>query len=87
MTIINCSHVKTPMTEIIDKGLYDGTILAYLEGWLDEKERKEGIHASCIDVENVAELTLYVATRTPDVTIPQIALYPTHKIHRYGMEV
>ena len=87
VTVINCSHVKTPMTEIIDKGLYDGTIPAYLEGWLDEKERKEGIHASCIDVENVAELTLYVATRTPDVTIPQIALYPTHKIHRYGMEV
>ena len=87
MTVINCSHVKTPMTEIIDKGLYDGTIPAYLEGWLDEKARKEGIHASCIDVENVAELTLYVATRIPDVTIPQIALYPTHKIHRYGMEV
>jgi len=87
VTVINCSHVKTPMTEIIDKGFYDGTIPAYLEGWLDEKERKEGIHASCIDVENVAELTLYVATRTPDVTIPQIALYPTHKIHRYGMEV
>jgi hypothetical protein len=38
-------------------------------------------------VDNVAEITLYVATRTPDVTIPQIALYPTHKAHRYGMEV
>jgi hypothetical protein len=35
----------------------------------------------------VAEIALYVATRTPDVTIPQIALYPTHKVHRYGMEV
>jgi NAD(P)-dependent dehydrogenase (short-subunit alcohol dehydrogenase family) len=87
VTVINPSHVKTPMTEIIDKGVYDGDIPAYLDGWLDEKERKEGIHASCIDVENVAEITLYVATRTPDVTIPQIALYPTHKAHRYGMEV
>jgi len=87
VTVINPSHVKTPMTEIIDKGLYDEDVPAYLDGWLDEKERKEGIHASCIDVENVAEITLYVATRTPDVTIPQIALYPTHKAHRYGMEV
>lgn len=87
VTVINPSHVKTPMTEIIDQGLYDGDIPAYLEGWLDEKEMREGIHASCIDVENVAEITLYVATRTPDVTIPQVALYPTHKAHRYGMEV
>lgn len=87
VTVINPSHVKTPMTEIIDKGLYDGDIPAYLDGWLDEKELKEGIHSSCIDVENVAEIALYVATRTPDVTIPQIALYPTHKAHRYGMEV
>ncbi|MFS4091084.1 SDR family oxidoreductase [Streptomyces sp. AF1A] len=87
VTVINPSHVKTPMTEIIDKGLYDGDIPAYLDGWLDEKEMAEGIHASCIDVGNVAEVTLYVATRTPDVTIPQIALYPTHKAHRYGMEV
>ncbi|MBB6343821.1 SDR family oxidoreductase [Nonomuraea muscovyensis] len=87
VTVINPSHVKTPMTEIIDKGLYDGDIPAYLDGWLDEKEIEEGIHASCIDVANVAEVTLYVATRTPDVTIPQIALYPTHKAHRYGMEV
>lgn len=87
VTVINPSHVKTPMTEIIDQGLYDGDIPAYLDGWLDEKERTEGIHASCIDVENVAELALYVATRTADVTIPQIALYPTHKAHRYGMEV
>jgi NAD(P)-dependent dehydrogenase (short-subunit alcohol dehydrogenase family) len=87
VTVINPSHVKTPMTEIIDKGLYDGTLPAYLEGWLDEKESKEGIYASCIDVENVAEIALYVATRAPEVTIPQIALYPTHKAHRYGMEV
>jgi NAD(P)-dependent dehydrogenase (short-subunit alcohol dehydrogenase family) len=87
VTVINPSHVKTPMTEIIDKGLYDGTLPAYLDGWLDEKESKEGIYASCIDVENVAELALYVATRAPEVTIPQIALYPTHKAHRYGMEV
>lgn len=87
VTVINPSHVKTPMTEIIDKGLYDEDIPAYLDGWLDEKELKEGIHASCIEVDNVAEVTLYVATRTPDVTIPQFALYPTHKAHRYGMEV
>jgi NAD(P)-dependent dehydrogenase (short-subunit alcohol dehydrogenase family) len=87
VTVINPSHVKTPMTEIIDKGIYDGDQTAYLEGWLDEKERKEGIYSSCIDVQNVAEITLYVATRSPDVTIPQVALYPTHKIHRYGMEV
>jgi NAD(P)-dependent dehydrogenase (short-subunit alcohol dehydrogenase family) len=87
VTVINPSHVKTPMTEIIDKGLYDGTLPAYLDGWLDEKEQVEGIHASCIDVSNVAEIVLWVATRTPDVTIPQIAMYPTHKAHRYGMEV
>lgn len=87
VTVLNPSHVKTPMTEIIDKGLYDGNLKAYVEGWLDEKELKEGIHASCIDVDNVAWLALYVATRTPDVTIPTISLYPTHKAHRYGMEV
>lgn len=87
VTVLNPSHVKTPMTEIIDKGLYDGDLPAYTDGWLDEKELKEGIHASCIDVDNVAWLALYVATRSPDVTIPTIALYPTHKAHRYGMEV
>ncbi len=87
VTVINPSHVKTPMTEIIDQGIYEGDIPAYLDGWLDENELKNGIHASCIDVDNVAEVSLYVATRTPDVTIPQISLYPTHKAHRYGMEV
>lgn len=87
VTVLNPSHVATPMTEIIDKGLYDGNLEAYLEGWLDEKEIKEGIHASCIDVSNVAEAALYIATRTPDVTIPTFSLYPTHKAHRYGMEV
>lgn len=87
VTVINPSHVKTPMTEIIDQGIYEGDIPAYLDGWLDEMERKDGIHASCIDVDNVADIILYVATRTPDVTIPQISFYPTHKAHRYGMEV
>ncbi|MCV7226722.1 SDR family oxidoreductase [Mycolicibacterium komossense] len=87
VTVINPSHVATPMTEIIDKGLYDDDIPAYTDGWLDEKEMAEGIYASCIDVSNVAEATLWVATRTPDVTIPTISLYPTHKAHRYGMEV
>jgi NAD(P)-dependent dehydrogenase (short-subunit alcohol dehydrogenase family) len=86
VTVINPSHVKTPMTEIIDKGLYEENIPAYLEGWLDEKETREGIYESCIDVENVAEIILFVATRDSSVTIPQIAIYPTHKIHRYGME-
>jgi len=87
VTVINPSHVKTPMTEIIDKGLYEKNIPAYLEGWLDEKEKQEGVFESCIDVENVAEIVLFVATRDSSVTIPQIAIYPTHKIHRYGMEV
>ena len=87
VTVLNPSHVKTPMTEIIDKGLYDGNLPAYVDGWLDEKEMREGIHASCIEADNVAWLALYVATRTPDVTIPTISLYPTHKAHRYGMEV
>ncbi len=87
VTVLNPSHVATPMTEIIDKGLYDGDKKAYLDGWLDEKELKEGIHASCIAVSNVAEAALYIATRTPDVTIPTFSLYPTHKAHRYGMEV
>ncbi|CAL8978670.1 3-phenylpropionate-dihydrodiol/cinnamic acid-dihydrodiol dehydrogenase [Propionicimonas sp. T2.31MG-18] len=87
VTVINPSHVATPMTQIIDTGLYDGDLPAYIDGWLDEKEMKEGIYASCIDVSNVAEVTLWVATRTPDVTVPTISLYPTHKAHRYGMEV
>ena len=87
VTVINPSHVATPMTEIIDKGLYDADIPAYVDGWLDEKEIAEGIYSSCIDVSNVAEATLWVATRTPDVTVPTISLYPTHKAHRYGMEV
>jgi NAD(P)-dependent dehydrogenase (short-subunit alcohol dehydrogenase family) len=87
VTVINPSHVATPMTQIIDTGLYDGDLPAYIDGWLDEKEMKEGIYASCIDVSNVAEATLWVATRTPDVTVPTISLYPTHKAHRYGMEV
>jgi len=87
VTVINPSHVKTPMTEIIDKGLYDENIPAYLEGWLDEKEMKEGIYESCIDVENVTELVLFVVTMDSNVTIPQISIYPTHKIHRYVMEV
>lgn len=87
VTVLNPSHVKTPMTEVIDTGIYDGDLEAYTDGWLDEKELKEGIHASCIDVSNVAEIALYVATRTPDVTVPSISFYPTHKAHRYGMEV
>ncbi len=87
VTVMNPSHVATPMTQIIDKGLYDGDIPAYVDGWLDEKEMREGIHASCIDVANVAEAALYVATRTPDVTIPTFSMYPTHKAHRYGMEI
>jgi NAD(P)-dependent dehydrogenase (short-subunit alcohol dehydrogenase family) len=87
VTVINPSHVKTPMTKVIDKGVFDGDKPAYIDGWLDPKEQKEGIYESCIDVENVAEAALFVATRTPDVTIPQLSLYPTHKIHRYGMEV
>jgi NAD(P)-dependent dehydrogenase (short-subunit alcohol dehydrogenase family) len=87
VTVINPSHVKTPMTEIIDKGLFAEDLPAYVDGWLDEKEKNEGIYNSCIDVENVAEITLYVATRSSDVTIPQLSLYPTHKIPRYGMEV
>ena len=87
VTVINPSHVKTPMTQIIDSGLYDGDLPAYVDGWLDEKELKEGIYESCIDVSNVAEIALYIATRTPDVTIPTISFYPTNKIPRYGMEV
>lgn len=87
VTVINPSHVKTPMTEVIDSGIYDGDLDAYVDGWLDEKELKEGIHASCIDVSNVSEIALFVATRTPDVTVPTISFYPTHKVHRYGMEV
>lgn len=87
VTVLNPSHVRTPMTEIIDSGLYDGDLPAYTDGWLDEKEIEEGLSASCIDVSNVAEAALYIATRTPDVTIPTFSLYPTHKVLRYGMEV
>lgn len=86
VTVINPSHVKTPMTEILDSGVYDGGKV-HTEGWLDEKELKEGIYNSCIDVDNVAEIALYIATRTPDVTVPTVAFYPTYKAHRYGMEV
>jgi NAD(P)-dependent dehydrogenase (short-subunit alcohol dehydrogenase family) len=87
VTVINPSHVATPMTQIIDSGLYDDGLEAYTEGWLDPAEEAEGIYAHCIDVSNVAEATLWVATRTPDVTIPTLSMYPTHKVHRYGMEV
>ena len=87
VTVINPSHVKTPMTEIIDSGFYDGDLPAYTEGWLDENEKENGIYNSCIDVENVSEIALFVATRTPDVTIPVMSFYPTSKIPRYGMEV
>ena len=87
VTVINPSHVKTPMTEVIDSGTYDGDLPAYTDGWLDEKELKERIYASCIDVSNVAEIALFVATRTPDVTVPTVSFYPTHKASRYGMEV
>ncbi|MBK5072669.1 SDR family oxidoreductase [Budviciaceae bacterium CWB-B4] len=86
VTVINPSHVKTPMTEVLDSGTYDGGVV-HTDGWLDEKELREGIYNSCIDVENVAEIALYIATRTPDVTVPTVAFYPTHKAHRYGMEV
>lgn len=86
VTVINPSHVKTPMTEVLDSGTYDGGVV-HTDGWLDEKELREGIYNSCIDVDNVAEIALYIATRTPDVTIPTVAFYPTHKAHRYGMEV
>ena len=40
VTVINPSHVKTPMTEIIDKGLYDGTS-ARLPGRLAGREGKQ----------------------------------------------
>jgi NAD(P)-dependent dehydrogenase (short-subunit alcohol dehydrogenase family) len=87
VTVINPSHVATPMTKIIDSGLYDEGLEAYVEGWLDPAEEAEGIYAHCIDVSNVAEATLWIATRTPDVTVPVLSMYPTHKAHRYGMEV
>jgi NAD(P)-dependent dehydrogenase (short-subunit alcohol dehydrogenase family) len=87
VTVINPSHVATPMTEIIDSGTYDDGLVAFTDGWLDPAEEAEGIYAHCIDVSNVAEATLWVATRTPDVTIPTLSMYPTHKAHRYGMEV
>jgi short-subunit dehydrogenase len=87
VTVINPSHVKTPMTEIIDQGMFAENLPAYVDGWLDKKEKEQGIYNSCIEVDNVAEITLYVATRDNSVTIPQLSLYPTHKIHRYGMEV
>lgn len=37
VTVLNPSHVKTPMTEVIDSGIYDGDLEAYTDGWLDEK--------------------------------------------------
>jgi len=85
VTVINPSHVKTPMTEIIDKGLYAEGLTSYLEGWLDPKEAEEGIYASCIDVKYVAEIILYIATMPPEITIPQFSIYPTYKAHRYCM--
>jgi NADP-dependent 3-hydroxy acid dehydrogenase YdfG len=87
VTVINQSHVKTPMTETIDHGVYGGDVPACLEGWLDQTDMQEGVHAACIDVGNVAEAALWVATRTPDVAVPQIGLYPISKVHRYGMDV
>ena len=85
VTVINPSHVKTPMTEIIDKGLYAEGLPPYLEGWLDSEETKGGIYANCIDVKYVAEVLLYIASLPPEITIPQFSVYPTFKAHRYGM--
>ncbi len=48
VTVVNPSHVKTPMTEIIDRGMYAEQLPPYLEGRLDEQEKKEGIYRSCI---------------------------------------
>lgn len=87
VTVLNPSHVKTPMTDIISTGISSAGFPAYLEGWLTEEEMKNGIHASCIDVDNVAEAALYIATRPLDVIIPHFSLYPSHKVHTYGMEL
>ncbi len=41
VTVLNPSHVKTPMTEIIDKGLYDGNLKAYTTaGSMRRRSRK-----------------------------------------------
>ena len=77
----------TMESKILYSLMLDRASLSAKNGWLDEKEQKEGIYASCIDVSNVAEIALYIATRTPDVTIPTVSFYPTNKVHRYGMEV
>lgn len=87
VTVLNPSHVKTPMTDVISTGISSAGFPAYLEGWLTEEEIKNGVHASCIDVENVAEAALYIGTRTLDVIIPHLSLYPSHKVHKYGMEL
>lgn len=87
VTVLNPSHVKTPMTDIISTGISSAGFPAYLEGWLTEEEIKNGIHASCIDVDNVAEAALYIATRPLDVIVPHFSLYPSHKVHKYGMEL
>lgn len=87
VTVLNPSHVKTPMTEIIATGTYEGGLPAYLDGWLTESEKKLGIHACCIDVDNVAEAALYIATRSKDVIIPQFSIYPANKVHKYGMQM
>lgn len=87
VTVINPSHVKTPMLEIIDRGLYAENLPAYVDGWLDEKEKTEGLYASSIEVEHVAEITLLVAAKPAHIVIPEITIYPSHKIDRYGMDV
>lgn len=87
VTVLNPSHVKTPMTDIISTGISSAGFPAYLEGWLTEEEIRNGVHASCIDVDNVSEAALYIATRPLDVIIPQFSLYPSHKVHKYGMEL
>ena len=87
VTVLNPSHVKTPMTDVISTGISSAGFPAYLDGWMTEEEKKNGIHASCIDVDNVAEAALYIATRPLEVIIPQLSLYPSHKIMKYGMEV
>lgn len=87
VTVLNPSHVKTPMTGVISTGISSAGFPAYLDGWLTEEEKKNGIHESCIDVDNVAEAALYIATRPLEVIIPQFSLYPAHKIMRYGMEI
>jgi NAD(P)-dependent dehydrogenase (short-subunit alcohol dehydrogenase family) len=76
VTAIIPSRIKTPM--------YRRTIEASTVAWVKDKEIA---YDQGVEVDNVADIALLVATRDKNVIIPQLAVYPRNEIHKYGMNV